>query len=52
MEIKHQEILEQRFPEEMNNKEIICLNIPDQYKYMDEELIEILKESLSVYLDF
>jgi len=52
METKHQEMLKQRFPEETINKEIICLNIPDQYKYMDEELVDILKESLSSYLDF
>lgn len=29
---------------------MIVLDIPDNYRYMDEELIEILKESVVPYL--
>ena len=47
MEKKHQEILKQRFPQEISGKKIICLHIPDEYQYMDEELVQILKETVS-----
>lgn len=46
MEKKHKEILEQKFGR--NNQEITILNIPDDYKYMDEELIEELNSSVSL----
>ncbi len=46
MERKHQQILTQRFPQEMMGKKVICLNIPDEYGYMDEELVEVLQASV------
>jgi len=30
---------------------VIVLDIPDDYQYMDEELIEILKQVMQPYLD-
>jgi predicted protein tyrosine phosphatase len=33
------------------NKKIIILNIEDNYTYMDEELIEIIKTSVDFYLE-
>jgi len=30
-------------------KKIICLNIADDYKYMDEDLIGLLESSVSEY---
>ncbi len=50
MEKKHQEILQTRFPTQTTAKQMVCLNIPDQYEYMDEELVDILKESVCEYL--
>ena len=50
MEKKHRDIIRQKFPEVSNQKEIIILDIPDEYQYMDEELIEILKVSVSRYI--
>lgn len=50
MEKKHNERLLEKFPNEMNNKKIVILEIQDIYKYMDTELIEELKISLSEYL--
>jgi len=41
MERKHQEIIEMKFGR-MENK-IQILNIPDEYQYIDKELIEELK---------
>lgn len=49
MERKHQEILRNRFPELMQNKNVICLDIPDEYEYMDEELVLMLEESVTDY---
>ncbi len=50
MEKKHQEILQNKFPNELQGKRIVCLNIPDEYVYMDEELVQMLKDSVEEYL--
>lgn len=50
MEKHHKEKLVQNFPQETGNKEIIILEIPDIYKYMDKELIEEIKDSVAGYL--
>ena len=41
MEKKHKDIMEFKFGK--INKTITILNIPDEYKYMDEELVDELK---------
>ncbi|MEL7120227.1 MAG: protein tyrosine phosphatase [Bacteroidota bacterium] len=51
MEDKHKKILKQDFRDLLNDKELIVLDIPDEYKYMDEELIEELKSSLNYYME-
>lgn len=48
MEKKHKQRLEQRFTSE---KEIIILDIPDEYQFMDPELVEVIKTSLSPYIN-
>jgi predicted protein tyrosine phosphatase len=50
MEKKHTSKLKQKFPEKLNNKRLICLDIPDDYSFMDEDLIEILKSRVSEYI--
>ena len=50
MEQKHKNRLSAQFSRALQHKEIIVLDIPDDYRYMDEELIEILKESGEPYL--
>lgn len=50
MEKHHKEKLLQNFPEGTENRKIIILEIPDIYKFMDTELIEELKASVSEYL--
>ncbi|MDQ5951675.1 MAG: hypothetical protein QG639_956 [Patescibacteria group bacterium] len=42
MEHKQQDILEEKFPQELQNKNIVNLDIPDRYTYMDKELVELL----------
>lgn len=50
MERHHKEKFKEKFRSLMDQKRIIVLDIPDEYKYMDDELIEILKTSPSPYL--
>ena len=50
MEKHHKQKLSENFPEATSNKKIIILDIPDDYKYMDPELINILTDSIEDYL--
>lgn len=50
MEKHHKEKLLYKFPEEMKGKDIVILDIPDVYKYMDKELIEELELSAAQYI--
>ncbi len=50
MEKKHQEKIVEKFLEATTHKNIIVLDIPDIYKYMDQELIEEIKTSIEIYL--
>ncbi|CAH0997540.1 hypothetical protein EMA8858_03674 [Emticicia aquatica] len=50
MEKKHKQRIDQRFASISNEKEIIILDIPDDYQFMDEELIELIKIAVSPYL--
>lgn len=43
METHHRNYIRKHFPEIYQNKRIVCLYIPDDYDYMDTELIELLK---------
>jgi predicted protein tyrosine phosphatase len=47
MEKRHMERLRGKFSEAVAGKKIVCLHVPDEYQYMDPELIEILKAKLS-----
>ena len=51
MEKRHKERLKEKFGPVTDTKEIIILDIQDDYKYMDSELIEILETSVSPYLE-
>ncbi|MFC5402973.1 low molecular weight protein tyrosine phosphatase family protein [Cohnella soli] len=51
MEKKHVRRLKDKFSNSLENKKIVCLDIPDDYRFMDEELIEILKSRLSEYIE-
>jgi predicted protein tyrosine phosphatase len=50
MEKKHIRRLKEKFGYAIADKKIVCLNIPDEYGFMDEELIDILKASVSEYI--
>lgn len=51
MEKRHKERLKEKFGQLLDAKEIVTLDIKDEYQYMDPELIETLKLSIAPYLD-
>lgn len=52
MEQTHVERLrDRRFRAAVVTTRVICLDIPDEYEYMDPELVEILTAALAEYLD-
>ncbi|WP_181909139.1 low molecular weight protein tyrosine phosphatase family protein [Paenibacillus sp. VMFN-D1] len=51
MEKKHERRLKEKFSLDLNGKRVIRLDIEDEYRYMDEELIEILKTKVSEYIE-
>ena len=52
MEKRHLHRLQTKIREEIAGKRIICLHIPDDYEYMDEELIDRLRTGVAEYVDF
>ena len=50
MEKKHKQRLIENFPGEMQNKKVVIPDIADDYSYMDEELIEMIRTSVAPYL--
>jgi predicted protein tyrosine phosphatase len=51
MEKKHLRRLRENFPEELAHKRVICLNIPDDYQFMQPELITLLQAAVPPYLE-
>ncbi|ALI99862.1 low molecular weight protein tyrosine phosphatase family protein [Rufibacter tibetensis] len=50
MEKKHKQILISTYGTLVREKELYVLDIPDEYGYMDEELIQMLETSVSPLL--
>lgn len=50
MEKTHRSKLSQKFRRFLNNKKIICLDIPDEYEFMDPVLIAVLKAKVGKFL--
>jgi len=50
MEKKHRQRMLEKFPEESASKPIINLDIPDNYTFMDPELVEEITEKMKVYI--
>lgn len=50
MEKRHRQRLQENFNESVSGKEIVILEIEDNYQYMDEELVEVLRTSVAPYL--
>jgi predicted protein tyrosine phosphatase len=50
MEKRHKQRLHEKYQMTLVDKKIVILDIEDNYQYMDEELITILKTSIGPYL--
>lgn len=51
MEKKHARRIQDKFRDAITGKRIICLNIADDYQFMDEDLIGLLKSSVEEYIE-
>ena len=51
MEKKHRQRIQSKFGDLLTNKPIFVLNIPDDFQFMDEELIEILENRVREIID-
>lgn len=50
MERAHRNKLQKRFRSSLNGKRIVCLDIPDEYEFMDEGLVRLLKAKMYRFL--
>lgn len=50
MEDLHRLYVERAFPAVARTKQIVCLDVPDLFYYMDQELVSLLAEKLHPYL--
>jgi predicted protein tyrosine phosphatase len=50
MERVHKNRLSSRFQRHLNGKRVICLDIPDDYEYMQPELIRLLEAKAGKFL--
>lgn len=50
MERVHRNKLQKRFRKSLNGQHIVCLDIPDEYEFMDESLIRLLEARMARYL--
>lgn len=50
MEKKHKQRLLARFAQALKYKKLIVLDIPDEYRYMDPELVDILNDVVEYHL--
>ena len=46
----HTRKLKKKFKSILNKQHVICLGIPDDYEYMDEELVNILKNKVPQFV--
>lgn len=50
MEKIHRNKLSEKFMKHLRNVRVICLDIPDNYDYMDPTLVRLLKEKVSRFI--
>jgi predicted protein tyrosine phosphatase len=50
MEKSHRNKVQKRFKSDLNDARMICLEIPDEYEFMDERLVRLLRAKVSRYL--
>ena len=50
MERAHRAKIQKRFRKTLNGKQLVCLDIPDNYAFMDPELIRLLNARMARFL--
>jgi predicted protein tyrosine phosphatase len=50
MEKAHRNRLASRFQRHLSGKRVICLDIPDEYEYMQPELVKLLEAKVGPFL--
>lgn len=50
MERAHRNKVQKRFRADLKRARIICLDIPDEYEFMDESLVRLLKARVTRFL--
>jgi predicted protein tyrosine phosphatase len=50
MERSHENKISKRFQRYLKGKRIICLNVPDEFEFMDPTLVSILKAKVPRFL--
>ena len=50
MEKSHRTKLSKRFRKSMGSRRVVCLDIPDDYEFMDPALVELLKRKVTPHL--
>ncbi|MBK5646833.1 low molecular weight protein tyrosine phosphatase family protein [Acinetobacter proteolyticus] len=51
MESRHKQQIKEQFSKQLMHKHVFVLDIPDDYHYMDPELIELLQLAMQPYLE-
>jgi predicted protein tyrosine phosphatase len=51
MEKSHLTRLRQKFPEALSGKQVVTLHIPDDYSFMQTELMDELRAKLAAYVE-
>lgn len=52
MEKRHLSRLRDKFPAQLSGKRVVCLHIPDEFEYMDEDLVDRLRGGVAPHVDF
>ena len=51
MEQAHKKKLRKRYKDVLKSQRVVCLGIPDDYEYMDQKLIDILKKNVPQFIN-
>jgi len=50
MERRHRQAVQRRFPSALRGKRLVCLDIPDDYAYLQPELVRLLERKVGPLL--
>lgn len=50
MERHHRDKVGSRFKLNLSNKRVVCLDIPDEYEFMDPALVKLLRDKVARFL--